>query len=52
MSLLRSVRNQLAFGGERNKNVLYIFTEIMLITIGVSIAIQLNSWKDERENSK
>jgi len=52
MSLLRSVRNQLSFGGEYNKNVLYIFTEIMLITIGVSIAIQLNSWKDERENSK
>ena len=52
MSLLRSVRKQLFFGGDRKKHVLYVFTEIMLITIGVSIAIQLNSWKDEKENHK
>lgn len=52
MSLLRRTSKQLSFGRERKENLLYIFTEIMLITIGVSIAIQLNSWKDERENQK
>jgi len=54
IKFFRRIRKQLLTENKFSKYILYAIGEIMLVTIGILIALQINNWKEDRmrENLK
>ncbi|WP_075352516.1 DUF6090 family protein [Algoriphagus marinus] len=52
LKFFRSIRNSLLQEGKTGKYIKYAAGEIILVTIGILIALQVNTWKEERANAQ
>ncbi len=52
MSFLRKLRHQFVLKGDAKKHALFMLAEIILITVGISVALQFDEWKEEKEVKK
>lgn len=52
IKLFRSIRQNMLKENKVNKYLLYAFGEILLVVIGILIALQINTWNQERINSR
>ena len=50
ISLFRKIRQKLLSQNQLTRYLVYAFGEIFLVTIGILIALQMNTWKEERQN--
>ncbi|WP_296317133.1 DUF6090 family protein, partial [Winogradskyella sp. UBA3174] len=50
IKFFRKIRQQLLTENKINKYVLYAIGEIVLVVIGILIALQLNTWKENNTN--
>ena len=51
ITLFRRIRERLIASGSVSKYILYAIGEILLVVIGILIAVQINSWNEQRANS-
>ena len=52
ISLLRKIRKKLLNEGNFQRYLIYAVGEILLVVIGILIALQINTWKEEKGNRK
>ena len=52
IKFFRRVRRQLLAGNKFSKYLLYAIGEVVLVVIGILIALQINTWNQERINSR
>jgi hypothetical protein len=50
ISFFRKIRQKLLQQNQVTRYFIYALGEILLVTIGILIALQLNSWKEELTN--
>lgn len=50
LRFFRQIRQRLITDNKFTKYLLYAVGEILLVVIGILIALQVNTWKEEREN--
>ncbi|WP_445385770.1 DUF6090 family protein [Robiginitalea sp. IMCC44478] len=51
IKFFRKIRQQLLSENKTGKYLIYAFGEIVLVVIGILIALQINNWKENNENS-
>jgi hypothetical protein len=52
LRFFRHLRRQLLAKNRTGKYLLYALGEILLVVVGILIALQIDAWKEERENSR
>ena len=52
LRLFREIRQRLLVENRFSKYILYAVGEILLVVIGILIALQINTWNDERMNNR
>jgi hypothetical protein len=52
LKFFRKIRQNLIKENKASKYLLYAIGEIFLVVIGILIALQLNTWKEERQNAQ
>jgi hypothetical protein len=52
LRFFRQIRQKLLADNKFSKYLLYAVGEILLVVIGILIALQVNTWKEEREMRK
>ncbi len=52
INFFRRVRQQLLSGNKFSKYLLYAFGEIMLVVIGILLALQINNWNTNKQETK
>lgn len=52
IKFFRHIRKSLVGQGKTKKYLLYAVGEIILVVIGILIALQLNTWKENKQNKK
>ena len=52
ITLLRKIRKKLLTGSDLSKYLVYAIGEIMLVMIGILLALQVNTWNDERNQKR
>lgn len=52
LKFFRKIRQNLIKENKASKYLLYAIGEIFLVVIGILIALQLNTWKEERQNTQ
>ena len=52
MSFIRKLRYSFVMKGDAKKHAIFMLAEIILITIGISVALQFEEWKGEKEIKK
>jgi len=50
ISLFRKIRQKLLTENKVTRYLIYALGEILLVTIGILIALQMNSWKEQKRN--
>lgn len=48
LSNLKKIRRKIVFSGKFRKYILYAIGEILLVVIGILLAVQINSWNQQR----
>lgn len=52
IKFFRNIRQSLLSENKFNKYLIYAIGEIILVVIGILIALQINNWKEQRNNSE
>ena len=52
LTFFRKIRKGLLDGGRTSKYLLYAFGEVALVVIGILIALQINNWNTQKQESK
>ncbi len=52
IKLFRNIRKQLLAEGKTTRYIKYAIGEILLVVIGILIALQINTWNQNKENTK
>ena len=52
MSFVRNLRHSFILKGDYKKHVVFMLFEILLITIGISIALQFDDWENAKKDTK
>ena len=50
IKLFRKFRQNILFEGKNGRYLKYAFGEVILVVIGILIALQINSWNENRKN--